>query len=109
MEKSRVIQLNSESDYSIIEENRRILESGKRETGTERALIHNPSVTNEVVKSQQNIWTSRVLRNRSPQPTVVRQAARLPESSLIAREIVGFNFFLISLNVFAEPVVLTPD
>ena len=46
----------------------------------------------------------------SPQATVVRQAARLPESSLIAREIVGFDFFFkISLNVSAEPVVLTPD
>ncbi|ETT40682.1 hypothetical protein CXK86_23040 [Paenibacillus sp. BGI2013] len=63
MEKTRVIPLNQRVEYPIIEENRRILESGKRETGTERALIHNPSVTNEVVKSQQNIWTSRVLRN----------------------------------------------
>ncbi|KLU56576.1 hypothetical protein EL84_09795 [Paenibacillus sp. VT-400] len=63
MEKTRVIPLNQRVEYPIIEENRRILESGKRETGTERALIHNPSVTNEVMKSQQNIWTSRVLRN----------------------------------------------
>ncbi|OMF40930.1 hypothetical protein [Paenibacillus sp. FSL E2-0151] len=63
VEKTRVIPLNQRVEYPIIEENRRILESGKRETGTERALIHNPSVTNEVVKSQQNIWTSRVLRN----------------------------------------------
>lgn len=63
MEKTRVIPLNQRVEYPIIEENRRILESGKRETGTERALIHNPSMTNEVMKSQQNIWTSRVLRN----------------------------------------------
>ncbi|WP_162158954.1 hypothetical protein NSQ20_26890 [Paenibacillus sp. FSL K6-1122] len=63
MEKTRVIPLNQRVEYPIIEENRRILESGKRETGTERALIHNPSVANEVVKSQQNIWASRVLRN----------------------------------------------
>ncbi|MDQ0660357.1 hypothetical protein [Paenibacillus sp. W2I17] len=63
MEKPRVIPLNQRVEYPIIEENRRILESGKRETGTERALIHNPSVTNEVMKSQQNIWTSHVLRN----------------------------------------------
>ncbi|MGG4404270.1 hypothetical protein ABEW61_29405 [Paenibacillus amylolyticus] len=63
VEKTRVIPLNQRVEYPIIEENRCILESGKRETGTERALIHNPSVTNEVVKSQQNIWTSRVLRN----------------------------------------------
>ncbi|MEK4366557.1 hypothetical protein NST38_25710 [Paenibacillus sp. FSL H8-0104] len=63
VEKTRVIPLNQRVEYPIIEENRRILESGKRETGTERALIHNPSVTNEVVKSQQNIWASRVLRN----------------------------------------------
>ncbi|WP_340018520.1 hypothetical protein [Paenibacillus sp. FSL H3-0457] len=63
MEKTRVIPLNQRVEYPIIEENRRILESGKRETGTERALIHNPSMANEVVKSQQNIWASRVLRN----------------------------------------------
>ncbi|MCP1423025.1 hypothetical protein J3D43_001541 [Paenibacillus xylanexedens] len=63
VEKTRVIPLGQRVEYPIIEENRRILESGKSETGTERALIHNPSVTNEVVKSQQNIWTSRVLRN----------------------------------------------
>ncbi|PQP84883.1 hypothetical protein C0Q44_10265 [Paenibacillus sp. PCH8] len=63
MEKTRVIPLGQRVEYPIIEENRRILESGKRETGTERALIHNPSVTNEVMKSQQNIWTSRVLRS----------------------------------------------
>ncbi|WP_458463604.1 hypothetical protein [Paenibacillus sp.] len=63
MEKTRVIPLGQRVEYPIIEENRRILESGKRETGTERATIHNPSVTNEVIKSQQNIWTSRVLRN----------------------------------------------
>ncbi|CAM4413223.1 hypothetical protein [Paenibacillus xylanexedens] len=63
MEKTRVIPLNQRVEYPIIEENRRILESGKRETDTERALIHNPGVTNEVMKSQQNIWTSRVLRN----------------------------------------------
>lgn len=63
MEKTRVIPLNQRVEYPIIEENRRILESGKRETDTERALIHDPSVTNEVMKSQQNIWTSRVLRN----------------------------------------------
>lgn len=63
MEKTRVIPLNQRVEYPIIEENRRILESGKRETDTERALIHNPGVTNEVIKSQQNIWTSRVLRN----------------------------------------------
>ncbi|MEK4363936.1 hypothetical protein MKX68_15915 [Paenibacillus sp. FSL M8-0212] len=63
MEKPRVIPLGQRVEYPSVEENRRILESGKRETGTEQALIHNPSVTNEVVKSQQNIWTSRVLRN----------------------------------------------
>lgn len=63
VEKTRVIPLNQRVEYPIIEENRRILESGKREPGTERALIHNPGVTNEVIKSQQNIWTSRVLRN----------------------------------------------
>lgn len=63
VEKTRVIPLNQRVEYPIIEENRRILESGKRETDTERALIHNPGVTNEVMKSQQNIWTSRVLRN----------------------------------------------
>ncbi|MGE6578776.1 hypothetical protein [Paenibacillus xylanexedens] len=63
MEKTRVIPLNQRVEYPIIEENRRILESGKRETDTERALIHNPGVVNEVMKSQQNIWTSRVLRN----------------------------------------------
>lgn len=63
MEKPRVIPLNQRVEHPIIEENRRILESGKREPGTERALIHNPSVDNEMMKSQQNIWTSRVLRN----------------------------------------------
>ncbi|KAA8756664.1 hypothetical protein FE296_03410 [Paenibacillus sp. UASWS1643] len=63
MEKPRVIPLNQRVEYPIIEENRRILESGKRETGTERALIHNPNVANERMKSQQNIWTSCVLRN----------------------------------------------
>ncbi|OMF63667.1 hypothetical protein BK141_16040 [Paenibacillus sp. FSL R5-0765] len=63
MEKPRVIPLGQRVEYPIIEENRRILESGKRETGTEQALIHNPGVTNEVMKSQQNVWTSRVLRN----------------------------------------------
>lgn len=63
MEKPRVIPLNQRVEYPIIEENRRLLESGKRETGTEQTLIHNPGVTNEVMKSQQNIWTSRVLRN----------------------------------------------
>lgn len=63
MEKPRVIPLVERVEYPIMEENRRILESGKRETGTERALIHKPSVTNEMMKSQQNIWTSRVLRN----------------------------------------------
>ncbi|WP_017692294.1 hypothetical protein [Paenibacillus sp. PAMC 26794] len=63
MEKPRVIPLNQRVEYPIIEENRRILESGKRETGTERALIHNPGVNNAVMKSQQNIWTSRVLRS----------------------------------------------
>ncbi|WP_433747123.1 hypothetical protein [Paenibacillus amylolyticus] len=63
MEKTRVIPLNQRVEYPIIEENRHTIESGKRETGTERALIHNPGVTNEVMKSQQNIWTSRVLRN----------------------------------------------
>ncbi|WP_339806319.1 hypothetical protein MKY66_25350 [Paenibacillus sp. FSL R5-0766] len=63
VEKPRVIPLGQRVEYPIIEENRRILESGKRETGTEQALIHNPGVTNEVMKSQQNVWTSRVLRN----------------------------------------------
>ncbi|MBY0116403.1 hypothetical protein [Paenibacillus xylanexedens] len=63
MEKPRVIPLNQRVEYPIIEENRRILESGKRETGTEQALIHNPGLANEVIKSQQNIWTSRVLKN----------------------------------------------
>ena len=63
MEKTRVIPLNQRVEYPIIEENRRILESGKRETGTERASIHNPGVAKEMMKSQQNIWTSRVLRN----------------------------------------------
>ncbi|WP_339179387.1 hypothetical protein [Paenibacillus sp. FSL R5-0701] len=63
MEKPRVIPLGQRVEYPIVEENRRILESGKRETGTERALIHNPSLPNKVMKSQQNIWTSRVLRN----------------------------------------------
>ncbi len=63
VEKTRVIPLGQRVDYPIIEENRRMLDSVKRETGTNRALIHNPSVTNEVIKPQQNIWTSRVLRN----------------------------------------------
>ena len=63
VEKPRVIPLNQRVEYPIIEEKRRLLESGKRETGTEQALIHNPGVTNEGMKSQQNIWTSRVLRN----------------------------------------------
>ncbi|MGV2964035.1 hypothetical protein [Paenibacillus sp. AGC30] len=63
VEKPRVIPLNQRVEYPIIEENRRILESGKRETGTEQALIHNPGLANEVIKSQQNIWTSRVLKN----------------------------------------------
>ncbi|MFX3648174.1 MAG: hypothetical protein ACE3K2_21810 [Paenibacillus sp.] len=63
MEKTRVIPLGQRVEYSIMEENRRIVESGKRETGTERALIHNPGVAGEEMKSQQNIWTSRVLRN----------------------------------------------
>ncbi|WP_186333798.1 hypothetical protein MKX75_24595 [Paenibacillus sp. FSL R5-0341] len=63
VEKTRVILLGQRVEYPIIEENRRIIESGKREKGTERASIHNPSVTSEGMKSQQNIWTSRVLRN----------------------------------------------
>lgn len=63
MEKTRVIPLGQRVEYPIMEENRRILESGKRETGTEQTLIHNPGVTGGVMKSQQNIWTSRVLRN----------------------------------------------
>ncbi|MBT2287214.1 hypothetical protein J7E78_27245 [Paenibacillus polymyxa] len=63
MEKPRVIPLNQRVEYPIMNENRRILESVKRETSTKRTLIHNPSVTGEVMKSQQNIWTSRVLRN----------------------------------------------
>jgi len=63
VEKPRVIPLGQRIEYPNVEENRRIVESGQRETGTERALIHNPSDTNEVTKSQQNIWTSRVFRN----------------------------------------------
>ncbi|WP_339237685.1 hypothetical protein MKX40_26030 [Paenibacillus sp. FSL R5-0517] len=63
MEKIRVIPLGQRVEHSIMDENRRILESVKRETSTKRTLIHNPSVTGEVMKSEQNIWTSRVLRN----------------------------------------------
>ncbi|MGO4734050.1 hypothetical protein [Paenibacillus sp. 2KB_22] len=63
MEKTRVIPLGQRVDYPIMDENRRILESVKRETSTKRTLIHNPSVTGEEMKSQQNIWTSRVLKN----------------------------------------------
>ncbi|WFR64625.1 hypothetical protein P9222_11185 [Paenibacillus amylolyticus] len=63
MEKTRVIPLGQRVEYPIMEENRRIVESGKREAITKRVLLHNPSDTNEMMKSQQNIWKSRVMRN----------------------------------------------
>lgn len=63
VEKTRVIPLGKLMEYPINEENRRILEGVKQETDPGRTLIHNPGVTDAVMKSQQNIWTSRVLRN----------------------------------------------
>ncbi|MCM3175456.1 MULTISPECIES: hypothetical protein [unclassified Paenibacillus] len=65
VEKTRVIPMAQSFKYPVIEESCRIIESGKREVGTEQDLIHNPSVNNEELKSEQNIWISHVLRNKA--------------------------------------------